>query len=140
MRPIRDLLVTVFTGSFAVGGNGAAANDFDITDELAKFPWVGPVTLQIVAARTGGSSTTDLNILESLDGGTTYSVVLGLTNNASTTKTFTQISGATGDEGIVIAPPSGLALYKTDINLGSGTTTTITVYAAGKIAGQAMMA
>jgi hypothetical protein len=116
--------VTVFTGSFAVGGNGAAANDFSITETLAKYPWVGDVVLQWVVARTAGSSTTDLSILASLDGGTTYSSLVA----------FTQITGASGDEIKTVKVPKG-ALLKTDINLGAATTSTISLYAAGSILG-----
>lgn len=125
MRNVTDLKVQVFTGSFAVGGNGAAANDFDITDALSKFSWVGYVTLVWKVARSGGSSTTDLTITTSADGGTSYVTLVA----------FTQISGATGGEVKLIAPPCNKALYKTDINLGSGTTSTITLWAMGKVAG-----
>ncbi len=116
--------VLVFSGSFAVGGNGAAANDFDITDKLSKFRWIGDVVLQWVVARTAGSSTTDLSILASLDGGTTYSSLVA----------FTQVSGATGTELKTVTIPAG-AKIKTDINLGTGTTSTIKLYAAGPIEG-----
>lgn len=128
MNMVQNFKALVFTGSFAVGDNGAAANDFDITDELNKYQWVGPITLQWVVARTAGSSTTDLTINVSADG-TTYSALVA----------FTQISGATGAEVKSINPP-GQALYKTDINLGSGTTSTISVYAIGKVAGPVLNA
>jgi hypothetical protein len=135
---VNDLKVTVIDGSYAVGGNGAAANDFDITAKLAKYQWIGPVTLQLVGTVTGGSSTYDLNILVSMDGGTTYSVLTPLQQGGgSTTKTFAQLT-TTGHGIAVIAPPCGNALYKTDQNLGSGTTFTIKVYASGKVSGPAL--
>jgi len=136
---LTPVTITVFSGSYAVGGNGAAANDFDITDELAKFNWVGPVTLQLVGTVTGGSSTYDLNILVSMDGGTSYSVITCLNGSASATKTFTQLA-TTGHEAVVIAAPVSTALYKTDQNLGTATTFTIAVYASGVVQGPALMA
>ena len=124
MKGVYPLKVKVFTGSFAVGGNSAAANDFSISEVLSKYKWVGTPTLQWIVARTAGSSTTDLTITASLDAGTTYSTLVS----------FTQISGATGAE-IKQVPLPGGALLKTDINLGSGTTSTITLYVAGYVEG-----
>jgi hypothetical protein len=135
---LTPVTVEVINGSYAVGGNGAAANDFDITDTLAKFNWVGPVTLQLVGTVTGGASTYDLNINVSMDGGTTYTLLKGLQLGGSTTKTFTQLA-TTGSEVIVISPPAATALYKTDQNLGSGTTYTVELYASGLIQGPALM-
>jgi hypothetical protein len=134
---INDLKVKVISGSYAVGGNGAAANDFDITAALAKYQWIGNVTLQLIGTVTGGSSTYDLNILVSMDGGTTYTVVTGLQLGGSTTKTFTQLT-TTGHGLAVIPAPCGTAKYKTDQNLGTSTTFTIDVYACGKVSGPAL--
>lgn len=125
MRNVNRLKpVLVFTGSFAEAGNGTASNDFDVSSLLNKYRWVGTVTLQWIVARTAGSSTTDLTILASLNGGTTYSALVA----------FTQISGASGNEIKQVAIP-GDALLKTDINMGSSTTSTITVYACGYVDG-----
>lgn len=117
------LVAVVVNGSYAVGGNGGV-NDFDITDQLTKYRFYGPITLQLVVARTAGSSTTDVALLCSLDGGTTYSSLLA----------FTQISAETGDEIKQITVPSG-AKVKTDIDLGSGTTSTIKLYVSGAVSG-----
>lgn len=113
----------VFSGSFAVGGNGLAANDFSITDKLAKFRFFGPIVLQWVVTRTAGASTTDLTITASLDGGTNYTTLIA----------FTQISAGSGSEIKSITIPAG-AKIKTDINLGTGTTSTIALYVAGCVA------
>ena len=126
---LTDLRVTVFTGSYAAAGNGAAANDFDITDALSKYQWVGDVTLHLVVARTGGASTLDVVLTASLDG-TNYANLVA----------FTQIDAATGIEMKVIAPPGNKALYKTNIDLGSVSTYTVTVYASGKVLGPVLNA
>jgi hypothetical protein len=125
---LTNLNVEVFTGSFAATGNGAA-NDVDITEALTKFPWVGDVVLQLIVARTEGSSTTDISLLISLDGGTTYTSALA----------FTQITGASGSEIKTLTVPAG-ALVKTDINMGSSTTSTITLRACGKVMGTVLNA
>ena len=124
MSIFRGKVRTIINGSYAVGGNGAAANDFDITDKLTGPKWVGPVVLQLVVARTAGSSTSDISLMISLDGGTTYTSWVA----------FTQISGASGSEIKEVTIPGG-ALIKTDINLGSGTTSTYQLFAAGQMDG-----
>lgn len=128
-KNVGNLKVTLFSGSYAVGGNGAAANDFDISDELNAYPWVGPVVLHLVWARTAGASTLDVVLTISLDGGTTYTAW----------KTFTQGDAASGSEVLEANVPAG-ALIKTDINLGASTTCTVAVYATGKVAGKVMLA
>lgn len=116
---------TVFHDHLAAAGNGAAANDFRL-GVLEDKNWVGLVTLQLVAeAADTGTSTLDVVITASLDGGTTYNTLLS----------FTQITGGSaGNEIKQITIPAG-ALLKTDINLGSATTYPVTLYATGAIAG-----
>ena len=114
---VTDLNVKVFSGSFAVGGNGTT-NDIDITEALTRYQWVGNVLLQFIVARTAGSSTTDVAIMVSLDGGTTYSTLTAIS----------QVEGASANEVKSITVPAG-AKVKTDINLGASTTSTITCYA-----------
>ena len=125
LNKISKLRATVLNGSYAVGGNGGV-NDFDITDKLTKYPFVGNVTLQLVWAKTAGSSTLDVILMASLDGGTTYTTLLA----------FTQCDGTSGSEIKQIALPAG-ALIKTDINLGSGSTYTAKVYVCGNVQGGA---
>jgi hypothetical protein len=108
----------VFTGSYAVGGNGGV-NTFDITDKVTKFRWVGDVTFQWIVARTAGASTTDMTLNASLDGGTTYTALVA----------FTQI--AASGNGIKQVTIPGGALIQAAITEGAGTTATITLYIAG---------
>lgn len=125
---VTNLNVKVFSGSFAVTGNGTT-NDIDITEALTKYQWVGNVLLQFIVARTAGSSTTDAAIMVSLDGGTTYSTLTAIS----------QVEGASASEVKSITVPAG-AKVKTDINLGTGTTSTITCYACGKVLGPVLNA
>ena len=125
---VTNLNVKVFSGSFDADGNGTT-NDIDITEALTKYQWVGNVLLQFIVARTAGSSTTDAAIMVSLDGGTTY----------STLTTISQVSGAAANEVKSITVPAG-AKVKTDINLGTSTTSTITCYACGKVLGPVLNA
>lgn len=123
MRIFRGKPRTVISGSYAVGGNGGV-NDFDITDALTSPQWVGPIVLQMVGTKTAGSSTLDVILLLSMDGGTTYTQWLA----------FTQLNNASGSEVKEVHVPGG-ALIKTDINLGSGSTYTVKLYATGQTAG-----
>lgn len=120
---VTNLNVKVFSGSFDADGNGDE-NDIDITEALTRYQWVGNVLLQFIVARTDGASTTDVAIMVSLDGGTTYSTLTAIT----------QVEGAAANEVKSITVPAG-AKVKTDINLGTGTTSTITCYACGKVLG-----
>jgi len=126
MARVTGLTQKVFTGSYVAAGSGTAANDFNVEGTLSKFPFNGDITLQLVAARTGGASTLDVVLLCSLDGGTTYSTLV----------TFTQITGASGAEIKQLNFPMG-AKIKTDINVGSASTFTVTVYVCGPALGGA---
>lgn len=123
---VTGLKQLIFSKSCSDAGNGAAANDFRIDGTLCKFPFLGPVVLQWIVTRTAGSSTTDLSLMVSLDGGTTYSSLVA----------FTQITGASGNEVKSINLPAG-ALVKTDINMGSSTTSTVKLYVCGAVLGGA---
>ncbi len=115
----------VFSGSYAVGGNGTT-NTFNVEATLAKFPFLGDIILQLVVARTAGASTTDAKLQVSLDNGVTYNDFV----------TFTQISAATGSEVKSVSAPLG-AKIKAVLTLGSATTSTIALYVCGAAHGGA---
>lgn len=123
MGPIRPLTVKLFSGSYAVGGNGGV-NDFAVN--LGAYRWVGHVTLTLQGTRTAGSSTLDLTLNANVDG-----------TNLSSLLAFTQQNSASlVQEHKQIAVP-GAAAITTDMNLGTGTTCTVTLYASGFVEGGA---